>query len=158
MNFEEEAKHIDKHVKAYTFVLATLLVLTVVTVLASFITGLTVTAGIALALFIATIKGTLVASIFMHLKGEKRLVFYILTLTLAFFIGLILLPVFTESTAVQHHEIVAPLNEARDVTLIQKAKEKQEAHDGEEAHGEEEGDNEEEAHGEEEAHDDATVH
>ena len=123
MNFEEEAKHIDKHVKVYTFVLAALLVLTVVTVLANQITGLTVAATVALALFIATVKCSLVASIFMHLKGEKKLIYFFLVLTLSFFIGLIFLPVFTERTAVQQHAIVAPLNEALDEALMQKGAE-----------------------------------
>lgn len=120
MNFEEEAKHIDKHVKAYTFVLAALLVLTVVTVLANKLTGLTVAGAIALALFIATVKGSLVASIFMHLKGEKKLIYFFLVLTLVFFVGLIFLPVLVDSTAVQQHEIVAPINEALDEALILK--------------------------------------
>ena len=45
---------------------------------------LSIPASIALALFIATIKVALVASIFMHLIDEKTLIYWILGVTVAF--------------------------------------------------------------------------
>lgn len=119
MNFEEEAKHVDKHVKAFTVVLILLVIFTGITVGVSYL-KVSVAAGITVALIIATIKGTMVGAIFMHLKGEKVLVYYILALTLAFFIGLIFLPVFTQENSVQDHGIVAQMNEE---LLLQGAKE-----------------------------------
>jgi caa(3)-type oxidase subunit IV len=47
------------------------------------------------ALVIATVKGSLVASYFMHLISEKKLIIWVLVLTVAFFAALLLLPVFT---------------------------------------------------------------
>jgi cytochrome c oxidase subunit 4 len=49
---------------------------------------------------IATIKGSLVACYFMHLISEKKLIFTVLILTVIFFLGLLLLPVFTKMDAV----------------------------------------------------------
>ena len=43
-------------------------------------------------LFIATIKGSLVAGYFMHLISERKLVYAVLILTLIFFLALIFLP------------------------------------------------------------------
>jgi caa(3)-type oxidase subunit IV len=51
--------------------------------------------AIAVALAIATVKGSLVACYFMHLISEKKLVLWVLALTVVFFIVLLLVPVFT---------------------------------------------------------------
>ena len=50
-----------------------------------------------MALFIATIKGALVAGYFMHLLSEKKLIIAVLALTVAFFVVLLALPVLTHS-------------------------------------------------------------
>jgi len=47
------------------------------------------------ALLIATIKGSLVACYFMHLISEKKLIYWVMALTVAFFVVLLLVPVFT---------------------------------------------------------------
>jgi cytochrome c oxidase subunit 4 len=88
------AADIDKHVRAYILVFVALMVLTVVTVGVYYL-HLSTPAAIALALFIATIKGSLVACFFMHLISEKKLIFAVLILTVAFFVALLLLPVMT---------------------------------------------------------------
>ena len=49
------------------------------------------------ALFVAAIKGSLVACYFMHLISEKKLIYGVLALTALFFIALLLLPVLTVS-------------------------------------------------------------
>ena len=49
-------------------------------------------AAVAVALFIAAIKGSLVAAFFMHLISERKLVMAVLILTLIFFLALIFLP------------------------------------------------------------------
>ena len=88
--------HVDiqKHVRTYMLVFAALAVLTVVTV-AVYYLHLKPAAAVALALVIASIKGSLVACYFMHLISEKRLIFLVLVLTVAFFCALLLLPVVT---------------------------------------------------------------
>lgn len=91
---DEHSVDIDKHVRTYIMVFVALLVLTVVTVTVYYL-PLGVAASIALALFIASIKGALVACYFMHLISEKKLIFWVLIVTVAFFIALLLLPVLT---------------------------------------------------------------
>jgi caa(3)-type oxidase subunit IV len=51
--------------------------------------------AIALALAIATVKGSLVAAWFMHLISEKRIIYWMLALAAAFFVPLLLFPTFT---------------------------------------------------------------
>lgn len=85
---------IDKAVKTYVAVFLGLMVLTVVTVAVSYL-NVTTAIGIGIALFIACIKGSLVACYFMHLIDEKRIIYWILLLTFAFFIPLIYLPIYT---------------------------------------------------------------
>jgi caa(3)-type oxidase subunit IV len=50
---------------------------------------------IAIALTVATIKGSLVACYFMHLISEKKLILWVLVLTVVFFLALLALPAFT---------------------------------------------------------------
>jgi cytochrome c oxidase subunit 4 len=88
------AAEIDKHVRTYIIVFATLLVLTLVTVAVSYL-HLEVHNAIAIALVIATFKASLVALFFMHLISERQVVLLILALTGAFAVVLLLLPVIT---------------------------------------------------------------
>jgi caa(3)-type oxidase subunit IV len=67
---DSHAQDIDKHVRTYIIVFVSLMVLTVITVAVAFL-KMPVWMGIAVALFIATIKGTLVACYFMHLISEN---------------------------------------------------------------------------------------
>ena len=67
-------------VRGYLAVFATLLVLTVVTVAVASL-DLSESATVLVAVTIATLKAALVAMFFMHLKGEKPLVFWSLGLT-----------------------------------------------------------------------------
>ncbi len=82
---------VDRHVRAALFVFGSLLVLTGFTVGAYFL-HLPLRLAIALALAIATVKGSLVAAWFMHLVSEKRLIYWMLLLAAAFFVPLLLLP------------------------------------------------------------------
>ena len=84
---------IKKHVRTYILVFVSLLALTIVTVTISYL-HLNVTAAIVVALFIATIKGSLVASYFMHLISEKKIIYWSLILTAVFFATLMSLPLF----------------------------------------------------------------
>jgi cytochrome c oxidase subunit 4 len=91
---DDHAANVDKHVRTYLMVFGSLIVLTFATVGASHL-DLGILGGIVLALFIATIKGSLVACYFMHLISEKKLILYVLLLTVTFFSFLVLLPVMT---------------------------------------------------------------
>jgi caa(3)-type oxidase subunit IV len=68
--------------------------LTVVTVAVSYL-DLSAGAAVALALCIATIKGTLVACYFMHLLSERRLVLVTMALTVLAFFAVLLGPKLT---------------------------------------------------------------
>jgi cytochrome c oxidase subunit 4 len=72
------------------------MVLTVVTVAVSRL-HLSVPIAVAVALLVATVKGTLVACYFMHLVSEKKLIYAVLVLTAVFFVALLFLPVLTQS-------------------------------------------------------------
>jgi cytochrome c oxidase subunit IV len=82
---------IRRQVKLYVMVLLTLLVLTIVTVAVSYL-HLSTPLAILVALLIASIKGSMVAAYFMHLISEKKAIYSILILTVAFFVVLMLIP------------------------------------------------------------------
>jgi cytochrome c oxidase subunit 4 len=93
------AEEVKSSIKIYLFVFGALAVLTVVTVTAASL-KLGVAAGIALALLIASIKGTLVASYFMHLIHERTALYWILGLCAVFFLAMVLLPVLQTSETI----------------------------------------------------------
>jgi cytochrome c oxidase subunit IV len=92
----DHAVDIDKHVRVYITVFVALMVLTIVTVAVSYL-DLAVPIAVTVALFVATVKGALVAGYFMHLVSEKKLIYAVLALTIVFFIALMALPVVTVS-------------------------------------------------------------
>jgi cytochrome c oxidase subunit 4 len=79
---------VAKHVRVYLIVFAALLVGTIVTVALYAVHFDSVAVTVAIALFVASIKATLVACYFMHLISEKRLIYILLGFTVFFFIGL----------------------------------------------------------------------
>ena len=85
----EELKH---HIKTYILVFIALAFLTVVTVAISYI-DLGVKGGIALGLFVASVKASLVACYFMHLLDERATIYWTLIATAISFLILIFLPV-----------------------------------------------------------------
>jgi cytochrome c oxidase subunit 4 len=85
---------IDKHVRTYIIVFATLLVLTFVTVAVSYL-HLSVGPAVAVALVVASFKASLVALFFMHLISERQVILMILGLTVAFAVVLLVLPAIT---------------------------------------------------------------
>ena len=82
---------IKKSIRTYGIVGGLLLVFTGITVAVNQV-HLAVPLAITVALIIATMKGSMVASIFMHLNHEKKWIYGALLLTVVFFIVLILLP------------------------------------------------------------------
>lgn len=82
----------DSHVKLYWMVGAALFALTIATVLVSKV-HLPSPWGVIVGLAIATLKAGLVASIFMHLKWESKVIYYFLGITLFFVCVLFTLPI-----------------------------------------------------------------
>src|SRR6187401_2456057 len=99
----DHAADIDRHVKVYITVFVALMALTIITVAISRV-HLAVPIAVTVALLVATIKGSLVACYFMHLISEKKLIYAVLLLTVAFFIALLALPVVTHSNGFWIHE------------------------------------------------------
>ena len=89
----DHASHadIDRQVRIYILVFVSLMVLTIVTVAISRL-HLPVAGAVAVALVVATIKGGLVAGYFMHLLSERKLIYWVLGITVAFFFAVLLLP------------------------------------------------------------------
>lgn len=88
---DPHAAHVDRQVRAYVTVFVALMLLTVVTV---WVSSLKLSLGLAVgvALGIATVKGSLVAGVFMHLSSEKKLILVGLAFTLFFFLFCMLMP------------------------------------------------------------------
>lgn len=78
------------HRKAYYAVFGALMIGTILTVLVPLV-DIGRVGGIALALVIACVKAGLVGYIFMHLKGEERLIFGIALFPILLFLVMVLL-------------------------------------------------------------------
>ena len=91
---DAHANDIRSHVKTYYMIFGALMVLTMITVGVSYL-HLPIPMAIAVALVVATIKGSLVALFFMHLSDEKKLIYYVLVLTVIFFIFMMFVPLAT---------------------------------------------------------------
>ncbi len=91
MEHEHDAEAIRKETKTYISVFVALAILTVLTVGVSYFHMPPVLA-VGVALLIALFKGSLVAGFFMHLLHERRLIYWVLLLTVLFFLVLLLYP------------------------------------------------------------------
>ncbi len=98
----DHAADIDRHVRVYITVFVALMALTIVTVAVSYL-HLPPAMAITVALFVATIKGSLVACYFMHLISEKRLIYAVLVITAIKFAALMALPALTHSNGYWIH-------------------------------------------------------
>ncbi len=85
---------VKKSVRSYLVVFGALLICTILTVGANQL-HFAVPIAITVALVIASVKGSMVASVFMHLSHEKQWIYGALLLTVVFFIALIFIPVLT---------------------------------------------------------------
>tara|TARA_Y100000589_G_C27119381_1_gene615711 strand:+ start:893 stop:1201 length:309 start_codon:yes stop_codon:yes gene_type:complete len=97
------SKDLSQQVIKYWKIFAILLVCTVFTVLAAktnFDIEGSIAGGIFVGLAIASLKGYLVAFNFMHLNDEKKIIYWILLLTVIFLIVLLFIPVLWETTLV----------------------------------------------------------
>ncbi len=92
---------IQHHVKTYVKVFIALMFLTLLTVGASYIdfdiSPQFRSGAIFVGLAIASFKGYMVASEFMHLNNEKKMIYWVLGLTVFFFIFCLSIPVLWEA-------------------------------------------------------------
>ncbi len=84
-------EEVSKHKKVYIVVFIALLVGTAVTVALNYMHFDSKVLTIAIALFVATIKATLVACYFMHLISEKKTIYVLLGATVFFFLALMVI-------------------------------------------------------------------
>jgi cytochrome c oxidase subunit 4 len=98
----ESPEAFKKHLRSYYVVFVALLCLTAITVGVAYL-KLERPIAITVALVIATIKAGLVASVFMHLISEKKVIIAVLTLTAAFFALVMLLP---SLTVYEHRHVI----------------------------------------------------
>ena len=97
-----DVESVKKSVRTYMMIGGALLLFTGITVAANLL-SLSVPAAITLALIIASIKASMVAAVFMHLNHEKRWIYGSLLLTVAFFIVLMSIPLFTTMDSIGTH-------------------------------------------------------
>src|SRR6266511_4046976 len=86
----DHAADLDRHVRVYITVFVALMALTIITVAISRL-HLPVRIAVTVALLVAIVKGSLVACYFMHLISEKKLIYAVLLLTVAFFAAMLIL-------------------------------------------------------------------
>jgi cytochrome c oxidase subunit 4 len=91
---------INRHVRVYLMIFAALLVLTGLTVAAWKWGPEAVGPTIAVALLIAIVKASLVALFFMHLSAEKKLIYWVLAITVVFFFVLLFVPILTANNVI----------------------------------------------------------
>ena len=96
MSSDHSTESIQDHIRVYLIVFGALGVLTVITVLASYL-EVSTSEGIFLALIIASFKASLVAGYFMHLISERNTIIWILLLTIFFFFVMIFLPLISNT-------------------------------------------------------------
>ena len=100
------AKDMSHHVANYRKVFIYLLIGTALTVIASYL-ELNVKDSIAGAIFvglsIASIKAYLVAANFMHLNSEKKIIYWILLLTVVFLVLLLFIPLLWDLNNMGNH-------------------------------------------------------
>jgi cytochrome c oxidase subunit 4 len=85
---------VRSHVRTYWMIGGALYVFTIITVAVNQV-HLAIPLAVTVALAVATIKGSMVASVFMHLNQEKKWIYGALLLTVAFFIVLMSIPLLT---------------------------------------------------------------
>ena len=107
MDHSTDAAEVKKSVRTYMLVGALLYVGTIITVAVNQV-HLAVPLAITVALIIATVKGSAVASVFMHLSHEKKWIYGALLLTVVFFVVLMFLPLATVSDTIGTPTHAAP--------------------------------------------------
>jgi len=97
MSESHSPEAVKRHKKVYLAVFFALLIGTIVTVFLRKIHFPAFWITVAVALFVATIKGTLVACYFMHLISERRAIYSTLAVTIFFFAAMMYLILWSRS-------------------------------------------------------------
>jgi cytochrome c oxidase subunit 4 len=101
----DDVHHIQKHIRGYLYVGGLLLVFTLITVGLSYVDFDKMLGGhgwnMIIGMIVATFKASLVAAIFMHLKGERATIWRFLIFTAIFALGLFLLTWLHEADPIQ---------------------------------------------------------
>ena len=101
----------NHHIKVYRKVFITLLILTGVTVGASYYDfGGIVWMAVGVGLLNAFIKGYLVAAKFIHLNNEKKVIYMSLAMTVGFFIVLFFMPLLWHNDALKSPDNIPKAN------------------------------------------------
>jgi cytochrome c oxidase subunit 4 len=90
-----DVEAIRKQTRTYIGVFVALLIGTLLTVAVAYL-HMPVALAILVALLIASLKGSLVAAFFMHLSHERKVIYWVLLLTVVFFLALMFIPSLTE--------------------------------------------------------------
>jgi len=98
-----DPESVRKSVRTYFMIGAALFVFTGITVAVNQV-HLAIPLAITVALIIAAMKGSMVASVFMHLSDEKRWIYGALVLTVLGFIILMTVPSFTNMDSIGRAE------------------------------------------------------
>jgi caa(3)-type oxidase subunit IV len=106
-----DPESVRKSIRLYLTIGISLLIFTAITVAANTF-HFVVPIAITVALIIATIKGSMVASVFMHLSNERRWIYGALLLTVFFFIVLMCVPLFTTLDTIGTHVHAVPAEHA----------------------------------------------
>ncbi len=85
-------EEIRSEIRRYWVIGTALFLLTIITVTVSYL-DLSIGVAVFLALLIASIKGGMVAAVFMHLISERQAIYALLLITLIFFAALMAGPV-----------------------------------------------------------------
>jgi cytochrome c oxidase subunit IV len=99
MSAHHSPEEIKKNQKTFWTVGGVLFVLTILTVAVAYF-HLPLAAAVLVALLVASLKGGLVAGIFMHLIAERKVIYQLLILTIVFFIAILALPLLSEKNSV----------------------------------------------------------
>ena len=100
------AKDMSHHIAHYRNIFVYLLIGTALTVVASYMefnVQDSIAGAIFVGLLIASIKGYLVAANFMHLNSEKKMIYWILLLTVFFLILLMFIPLLWDLNNMSNH-------------------------------------------------------
>jgi caa(3)-type oxidase subunit IV len=100
--------HSAPPVRKYISIGVALLLFTGITVAANFL-HFAVPLAVTVALIIAITKGSMVAAVFMHLSHERKWIYGALLLTVAFFIVLMTIPIFTTMDTIGTHKPPFPV-------------------------------------------------
>lgn len=116
----DSPENIKKEIRVYLAVLASLMVLTGVTVWLCYGFQMPVHYAIIVAMIVASLKGFLVAAFFMHLLSERKVIYAVLGLTVFFFAVLLWGP--------WHHHYDALGGHAKKLEAVQEKQQQSEAH------------------------------